>query len=191
LLELLPERARALAIGVLCCVSLPFVACSTVDVSVGWDPRARFDQLRTWAWAPTKAAESAPRARPTNDQVARRIERSVERMLGARGFREVSPSEKPDIYVAYHVALDDELDTGTMYRNFQVGPYFGRWDRPEDYIEQYERGTVLLDVIDTSEDELIWRGRAQAHLQDVKDPVEREARTEEAVRQMLERLPKL
>jgi len=184
--ELLWHRARAVA--ALFCISLPLAACSTPDVDAGWDARAHFDELHTWAWAPTRARADA---RASRDSVARHIETSIARGLAARGLREVPPEQGPDLYVAYHVALDEALDTGTMYRDFLVGPYFGRWDAPENYIAQYARGTLLLDVIDTGKDELIWRGRAQTHLEEIDDPRERAARSEDIVRRVLERLPRI
>ena len=55
---------------------------------------------------------------------------------------------------------------------------------------EYEAGTLVLDIVDTRSNRLLWRGWAQNSVEDMLDDPDRMAKTiEEAVARMLRRLP--
>jgi hypothetical protein len=182
-------RCRAVATLALFCLGLFVSACSTVDVSADWDPQEPFSRLRTWAWAPFRAATSEADARLRSDLLHRRIQSSVETTLADQGYTKVPEGTQPDFYVAYHVGVNQAIDTRTMYDSYAVGPYRGAWAVPQTYVDVYEVGTLLLDVIDTKRNQLVWRGTAKARIQNLTDPVEREKRIDEAVRKVLAQFP--
>jgi hypothetical protein len=67
----------------------------------------------------------------------------------------------------------------------------GRWPAAaaDVRLSQYEEGTLMLDVIDSSSNELVWRGAAQARIDPNRSPQERTRLINSAVRKMLDRFP--
>jgi hypothetical protein len=162
-----------------------------IDVHADWDPAARFEQMHTWAWLPGSLdpALGAVPGRQADPLVQQRIQRAIESGLATRGYVQLQ-SGAPDFYVAYHTAIDEKIDAQTVYPGYGVSPYGRVWPGPpETYIDTYELGTVLIDVIDPESRQLLWRGTAQSRLQELKDPEQREARVRKAVEGMLSKFP--
>lgn len=174
--------------GTSCLLFILLLSCTTIDVDADWDPNAAFSNMHTWAWAPGQSTARGDDPRLESDLVHQRIQSTIENSLIQRGYDKVN--DKPDFYVAYHIAIDQKLDARTTYSDYGVGPY-GRWGTalPETTIEQYDQGTLLIDVISSDSKKLVWRGRAQSRIQDLKDAASRQARTQEAVSRLLERFP--
>ncbi len=170
-------------------VALAWLACAGLSVNADWDPQARFENLHTWAWLPGQV-DGREQHQPESPLVRRRIVAAIEDTFAARGYTQVEAGT-PDFWVAYHVAIESRLETRTIYDGYGPGPwwYGYGWPYAETYTEQYQVGTLLIDVIDGRRRELIWRGSAQSRIQDLRTPEEREKRVREAVRAILERFP--
>jgi hypothetical protein len=56
-------------------------------------------------------------------------------------------------------------------------------------VDQYEEGTLILDLIDPNGMRLIWRGTATTPLDESAGPRQREATVNEAVESILKRFP--
>jgi hypothetical protein len=161
--------------------------CSTMQIDSDWNPRARFDSLSTWDWLPGRPAVSTNL--PTDlSLVAQRVETALEEGLTARGYQKVAEGTTPSFYVASHVAVDSKLEARTMYSSFGPGVWMGP-SLAETYVDEYQQGTLLIDVIDPARREVIWRGRAQARVDDNSSPEKREARVREAVTKILAKFP--
>jgi hypothetical protein len=168
---------------------LPFaLACSTPDVDTRWDPYAHFEGLATWSWAPIRASLDQDEPRLQSRLVQKRIQQAIVLGLAQRGYAQVR--QDPDFLVAYHAAIDEAIDTRTMYNSYRVVPQVEGWAlEPSRLVQRYEVGTLLVDVFDSRSRELIWRGRVQSRVQDFGDPDARAERTNEVVRTLLEQFP--
>jgi hypothetical protein len=98
-----------------------------------------------------------------------------------------STSGTPDLLLHYHASITqridiDRIDTRRGYcsdENCRVG------------LTDYEAGTIVLDVVDTRTNKVIWRGWAEDKVEGMlnnADTMEREIN--EAVTRMLARLPR-
>jgi len=56
-------------------------------------------------------------------------------------------------------------------------------------VYQYEEGSLVLDVIDPAQSELVWRGTASKAIDRSWTPEERETEVREAVRALLAEFP--
>lgn len=122
-----------------------------------------------------------------NDLVARRIQQAVESQLAARGFRETD-EETPVFYIAYHASTQErtELETVDNWGYRYPRSYWDSWGA-EVRTRTYEEGTLVLDVINGTSNELVWRGIARRAV----DPGEAKS-TENvaaATEEMLEKFP--
>jgi hypothetical protein len=159
--------------------------CSTIAVDADWNPNARFEGMKSWAWLPRHPEKPAPETVDAT-LLNQRIENAVEDELAARGF--TLTEEVPDFYVAYHVAIENKLEARTLYSGWGPGVWVGpMWS--ETYIDEYQLGTLLIDFIDPARLEVIWRGRAQGRVEPLRSPEKREARVREAVTKVLAQFP--
>ena len=159
---------------------------TTMTVSSHVERGLDFSRYRTFDWGP---ADALPTGDPRLDQnpfFKDHVQGAVEKQLSARGI-ELSTSGTPDLRIHYHANVTQRIDVNRVDR---VHGYCSVGDCPTDTIE-YEAGTLVLDIIDARSNRLIWRGWAQNSVEDLLDDPDRMARMiNEAVTQMLERLPR-
>jgi Domain of unknown function (DUF4136) len=160
-------------------------ACSPFQVSSDYDPKANFAAYRTYSWLPRiEQPDSDPRLQ--SSLLHSRIRDAVDAQLTSKGLRQ-DPTANPDLLVAYHVALQGKLEISTV-PSYPYGPSV--WGATQKtYTRQYDEGTLIVDLIDASNRQLVWRGSAQAEVKPDTSPQERQKRINEAVQQILERYP--
>ena len=56
-------------------------------------------------------------------------------------------------------------------------------------MQQYEEGTLILDIVDPKNKQLIWRGSAQDEVHFKSSPEKDQTQLNEAVRMMLQTFP--
>jgi hypothetical protein len=163
-------------------------ACSSITVSSDYDPKADYSAYRTYDWAP-RAEQPVKDPVLDNALLDGRIRHAVETELAAKGL-EKDGAGKPDLLIAYHVAVQGKLDIAQT-PNYSYGPYwrYGSYAGSSAYVRQYDEGTLILDLIDVSTKQLVWRGSAQAEVKKEVTPEEQQRRINEVVRKILERYP--
>src|SRR4029453_11359216 len=92
-----------------------------------------------------------------------RIIDGVDKELQAKGLKKVELSEHPDLHVAYNSGVKERKTV----EGFDYG--YGRWRGPgnttyQTYINQ--DATLVVDLVDASKKEIVWRGVAQDTLSD-------------------------
>jgi len=149
------KRARGLALAVLAAAGL---GCATT-VRVDFDPHEDFASYRTWAWLPRGWEVPASDVDPELDALLRG---AIERELAARGFSQAGELT-PDFLVTYHLRIQHQLVRGietpamqTLSSPHRDGGYEVVASRPS--VLPYELGTLVLDVAEARERQLVWRG---------------------------------
>lgn len=136
-------------------VAFGILACASVETQGDYDQAYDFSRLETWNWMPEPGVTRGPTGE-RNPLIERRIKEAVERELGAKGYR-LTPGESVDFRVAFFASAEEKLDVSTTY------DYFGyRWRVPvgRTEVHQYTEGTIILDIVDGTRNELVWRGTA-------------------------------
>ena len=180
---------------------LLMAGCSTIQTSTDYDPAAvaKLDAYRTYAWLPPREGADP---RVYNPIVGKRIMDAADRELASRGYRKVERNQNPDFELGWHGAIDQKLDVSTM--NYTYGYAWDPWFSPYGYgpgmavggagmpyptVREYEQGTLVLDVVDTASNKLVWRGTAQAELSEDAASHEKDERANKAVNKLLEKFP--
>ena len=190
----LGKMARAMVIVMAALVA----GCSTIETSHDYDPKANFAGLKTYQWLNEPQKLTGDPRIDGNTILASRIHEAVNTELAARGFRKVSSD--PDFLVAYHVSLDKRRSVQTLNSYYGYGPGWGYgygasyrpgyWaGAPETYVYEYEEGTLILDIVNPENKELIWRGSAQDEVHFKSTPEKDQTQLNEAVHKMLEKFP--
>jgi hypothetical protein len=111
---------------------------------------------------------------------------AVEKLMAARGYAR-STSQMPDLLIHYHASINPRIDVYGVDR--EHGYCYD--DDCKARVVDYEAGTLVLDIVDTRTNKVIWRGWAQDSVEDVLNNEDRMARKiDEAVTRMLVRLPR-
>jgi len=149
---------------------LLLAGCSTVQVQSDYDSKANFTNLKTFAWLPEPQKKTGDPRIDDNSLLANRIHRSVDSVLGAKGFRKVA-LEEADFAIGYHVTLSKQTDVQVINRYYDYGPgWGGRYGarnpyyygpgRSQAYVFEFDMGTLILDIVKPEQRQLIWRGSA-------------------------------
>lgn len=165
--------------------------CSPVSVLSDYDPAADFSGLHTYAWYAAEQPKTGD-IRVDNPLLDTHIRNAVESALDEKGY--IKADANPDFQLIYHAAVAKEI--AVMKTSTSVYPpgYGWRYVATPVWVERtqpyaYEKGSLILDIIDAKNEKLMWRGSIQAELDRTATPQMRAARIEAAVKNMLEQFP--
>jgi len=148
---------------------------------IQWDKNYDFSNVKSFMWQPP----SAPSLADENPFMHKFIEESIETELQNVGFTKVT--ENPDVYVTYHGSVNTEVQLQSSSFGFSVGSYgMGPWGGMSGVAAgpthtttrevQTKKGTLVVDIVDAKEKQLVWRGTSSGIL--ISDSQEK---TEKAV----------
>jgi hypothetical protein len=127
--------------------------------NVDWDRQANFSQYHTYAW------QKSPH--PGKGFWDQRIMDAVDQQLQAKGLTKVDSN--PDMWVVYSNSIHDQKEVvGTGYN---YGSYWGwgGWGGPSTttYSTWVTKiGTLVVELSDAKQHELLWRGSATDTIKD-------------------------
>ena len=141
-------------------------SCSSLDISTDFDPTQDFSKYKTYRWARIK--ERDPNDLLTkNLRLRKRVMVAVNKGLKEKGFEKLDRG-KPDFIVFVHAGVQQK--TNVYYHG---GYHYGGWWGPYggySSVSTYKQGTLVVDIVDTEEKELSWRGIASDVVQSYSDP---------------------
>ena len=162
-------------------VATTLAGCAPLHVYSFVERGADVSRYRTYDWAVEPPRETGDPRLDSNPFFNDRLHEAVEKELAKRGF------EKTDAAVAqlllhYHVSMKQDIDLGP------ADPNYGVCDTCTPTV--YDAGTLLIDLMDSRTDKLVWRGWAEGGFDNAIDNQKlMESRIDEAVRKIVEKLP--
>jgi hypothetical protein len=170
---------------VIACLS---ASCSSINVSSDFDKNNNFAGYKTYAL--TEKAEQLP----VDDINRARILRAIEKELAAEGF---TKSAQPDVWIDVNLTAQQKqsataTSTGPGYYGYGAGYPYGwgpGFSSTQIHVENYVEGTLFVDMIDASKQQLVWQGRAVKTLDPDASPERREANINYAVQQIFLKYP--
>jgi hypothetical protein len=151
------------------------VVASAQDVKTDYDKKATFERYHTYSWGQVKT---------TNPLWESRIKDAVDQQLKAKGWERV-PSGGDTVIVAVG-ATQNQQEYITFYN--RLGGW--RWrgiGEATTTVENYQVGTLVLDIYDASNKQLIFRGTATDTLS--KNPEHNEKKLDTSVEKMFKKFP--
>lgn len=197
------NRLLRYALVVLSAVAL--AACTGIPVSTDYQQGWQLQSGASYGWL--DPSEKAPRDPIVdNDLVRQRIKGAVDDALRARGLQQ-GEAATADYLVAYHIAQEERVDIDTFHSWYgyypcwgcygygHFGPRMGYYD-PWGYgpgrdiwVREYTQGTLVIDVVDASTRQLVWRGQSVRRLPRLETPAERNAFIRETVNAIFAKFP--
>jgi hypothetical protein len=157
--------------------------CSTMSVSSYVQRSTDFRQYHTYSWGRAEALSTGDPRLDNNPFFDERIRAQVEKELALRGF-EKTASPQPDVLVHYHARVAQEVvaraDDLTLLE----------CEDDDCYPTIYEKGTLVIDLVEPGTAKVIWRGWAESNIDGViDDQTWLEARIDQTIAKILARLP--
>lgn len=157
--------------------------CSSITVSSDYNESTDFNQLKTWAWM-LNSPEGNFDLGVVNPLVRSRIQDAIATELAAKGYLEIIEGAS-DFHVTYHARAQEEIEVQPM-----PGPMIRpRWGGGFPEVYQYEKGTLIIDLIDARTQHLIWRGIAKGAVDWQISHDQRTKLIDEAIHKVLAQFP--
>jgi hypothetical protein len=181
---------RMWQVTALAAAAFVFSACATMHVSSHVARDLDFSNYRTYDWG---VADQFPAGDPRLDRdpfFQDHLQGAIEKQLARKGF--VRSSDGPDLVLHYHAVINRRLNVDRLDRergycftpDCVVGPV-----GPVG-VDEYESGTLIVDVVDARTDRVVWRGWAEHSVEDMLASRDRMATTiDRAVERILARFP--
>ena len=184
------------------------LGCSSgVSYDSDFKPGVAFSDYKTFAWHAPNESNAATKQYIANDIVDERIRTNVDKQLISKGFSKADQS-KADFLVNYSITTEDKIDINTYntYNGYAPGWGFGGVYRSPYYfygsgythfepeietrVSQYKVGTFVLDIVNSADGKLVWRGTAEGRMRkDQLTPEERDQKVAEVISQVLKNFP--
>jgi len=171
------KRSIALAAATACGLA----ACTGIRVDTDYDPNADFASLETYSWMERKKTGNP---RLDNDLLHQRVRRAVDAQLREKGYGRVVSDA--DFLVVEHFVIEKQTDVNTYVSSYgyRLGPVY-----TETYVDQYEVGTVILDVVNADTRQMMWRGSAEGRIHENMTPEQRAERARVVAEKLLADFP--
>jgi hypothetical protein len=166
-------RFRFIFLGVIALTMA--VSALAADIRTDYDHHANFTKYKTYSWAKVDTPDPL-----WND----RVKEAVDRALTAKGWSQV-PSGG-DVSLVAAGTTREKPTLKTFYDGFD-GWLWGGFADATTYVEDYTVGTLVVDMFDTNNKRLLWRGSASDVLSG--KPEKDEKKLEKAVSKMFEHFP--
>lgn len=149
---------------------------SSLRVRTDYDRSANFKKYRTFA-----LREGTSSGNPVMDQ---RIREDIVAALRAKGLDEVRP-ENADLLVVPHTATRTKRTYDTFYDTW--GGWRWRWAQPTVVVNEFQVGTLVIDIFDNQAKTAVWHGYASGALSD--EPSKNAEKADEAVKKIIDEYP--
>jgi len=164
------------------------LGCASYPVQTDYDPDIGFESLRTYSWLDARQEKTGD-PRIDNDLLDRRVRRAVEAELDAKGYRKVEAAQA-DFALNYHLSVERQIDVQTYVDSPSYGyGWRGGYSNAYTTVQEYDVGSLVIDIIRPGEERLIWRGATQARTHEKGTPEERDERAQAAVSAILAKFP--
>src|ERR1700752_5004021 len=158
------------------------------DVRYNFSKDTDFSKLKTYKWVEIKGAQQV------DSLTDKQIKDAVDAGLAQKGLTKVD--DNADIFVGYQTAIGTEKQFTSYNSGWGYGPgwYGGGWYGPSGGMTTGSTSTIytgqlVLDMYDTPDHDLIWRGVASKSLDPKAKPEKREKNLNKAVAKLLKKYP--
>lgn len=175
--------------------SIWLVACTATiaaqDVRYNFDKSADFSKFKTYKWVALKDAQKA------NPLVEKQIQSSIDAQLATKGLSKVE-SDPADLYIGYQAAIgqDKQFTSYSSGWGYGGGWYGGGWyggpggsTMTTGQTSTIYTGQLGVDMYDSANHTLIWRGVASKTLDTKAKPDKQEKNLNKAVAKLLKNYP--
>lgn len=168
-------------------------ACQSSGPRADFDLGRDFGQYQTWYWAePAVSYAPAHDPRLGSDLTTRRIEEAVAAQLDVRGLRPAADAASADLQVRASMVVETRRDNVTTHYGGGWGYWGPYWSGPgysQTRTVDYQVMTLQIDLMDSSDGRLVWRGSDSDRVNERLSPIERSRQMHETAARILSNYP--
>ena len=157
---------------------------SEMRIYTDHDPDYNVKSYKTFDWLQKTNIEHENNPLHYNELNDKRIKLAVEEQLKRKGY--LLSADKPDLLVHYHIIVDDQSIVTTDPLGYFYTPY---WTHLQTTIRQYREGTLIIDVMESNTNNLIWRGWASSPIDEEYTPNKIDGLIKKAVANIFKKFP--
>ena len=154
--------------------------CSTMQVVTDYSESADFSRFKTFQYKQTDMTIA-----DTNPLAHRRIVNAIRQEMIASGLTEVDSD--PDVYVTYYGKVNEQIVLHHTHLGYHRGSHWRGGARPGTIATTYVRGTLVIDIWEAEQRELVWRGVVSDAVSG--NPDRNTARINRGISRVFERFP--
>ncbi len=150
--------------------------CFAQDVHTDYDKKADFGQFHTYYWA---------KVQTTDPLWQSRIQEAVDKELQEKGWSKVASNG--DVAITAVGSARDQQEYQTFYNGMGGWRWGGFGTEATTTVDNYKVGTLVVDLYDAKDKQLIWRGTSSDTLSN--KPENNEKKLDKAVDKMFKDFP--
>src|SRR5215472_408284 len=160
------------------------------DVRYNFDKSADFSKFKTYKWVPIKDASKV------SDLVDKQIKEAIDAELATKGLTKVD-GDDANLYIGYQPAVGTEKQFNSYSTGWGYGPgWGGGWyggyggmTTTTGSTSTIYTGQLALDMYDSKNKNLVWRGVASKTIDPNAKPDKQEKNLKKAVDKLLKNYP--
>jgi hypothetical protein len=157
-----------------------------MNVSSHVERSVDFARFHTYEWGPADALPTGDPRLDNNPFFHDYLQGAIERELARKGFGRSVSGATPDLLIHYHANVTRRFAVAGVEQEY--GPCSGENCQPR--LIEYEAGTLVVDIVETGTNKVMWRGWAQQRVDKVlEDPDAMREYVTEGVTTMMARFP--
>lgn len=185
-------QLRLVTIFILNLIMAILAGCSSVKVSQDYNTAQDFNGYKRYAWQHETQAKTGD-VRIDNPFLDERIRQAVDRTLAERGFQRTDNGPH-DFQVRYLYTIrakieSDDMRTGFGFGVGSRGRYGGISVSSGTSVNEYDEGMLVIDIVESQSDALLWRGTGTRRVSDHSDPEKTTKSVNELVEKILGQFP--
>ena len=133
--------------------------------NIQWNKDYDFSHIKTFAWQ----EPVAPSLAQSDPFMHKFIQDEIEKRLTAAGLMKAAAGAAPDMLVTYHGSVQNQVQLQSDSFGYGFGGYGGSSWGMYGYgaagpvstttrVVNYQEGTLVVDIVDPTKKELVWRG---------------------------------
>lgn len=150
------------------------------------NPDADFSQYRTFDFYKVNV-DNQSKLEPHMENLEK-VKAAIRQEMEQRGF--TYSEADPDLRLNLGIVLEDQVQTReTDIRDAPIytGSRNYHWESEEVVVREYETGTLVLDVVDANNEELLWEGSAKDVITQNQSKMEK--RINNLIKRLFEKFP--
>ncbi|TNF98208.1 MAG: DUF4136 domain-containing protein [Gammaproteobacteria bacterium] len=114
------------------------------------------------------------------------VKEEIEKVMLTKGLTVAESGKPSDFFIAYTAATESTLDDDMLFKRYKISPGY---KVPNDGSQVYEKGTLLIHVINANTRQTVWQSAAQGGVQENISDAQRRININKIVTVMLRGLP--
>ena len=173
-----------ISVGVLLILLAVLVSCSSMSVKHDYDSETDFSKYRTYAWMEQSLPGDELAKHPL---IQKRVKVAVDETLASNGYTLTDLGEA-DFVVVIHAGVKERIRIQDWGHHGWYDPWWGPYGGRVD-VSYYEEGTLVIDVVDAKEKELVWRGMGTGIMRQYAKPEKMQKDIDQDVAKILAAFP--